>query len=41
MYSGKGNVMLVSQLEDKLDDLTQGEDLCRGAEATVGRFRSS
>ena len=25
MYSGKGNVMLVSQLEDKLHDLTQGE----------------
>jgi hypothetical protein len=25
MYSGKGNVMLVSQLEDKLHDLIQGE----------------
>lgn len=25
MYSGKGNVMLVSQLEDKVHDLTQGE----------------
>jgi hypothetical protein len=25
MYSCKGNVMLVSQLEDKLHDLTQGE----------------
>ncbi|KAK1609557.1 hypothetical protein QYE76_033230 [Lolium multiflorum] len=25
MYSGKGNVMLVSQLEDRLHDLTQGE----------------
>ncbi|XP_071680627.1 uncharacterized protein [Lolium perenne] len=25
MYSGKGNVMLVSQLEDRVHDLTQGE----------------
>jgi hypothetical protein len=25
MYSGKGNVMLVSQIEDRIHDLTQGE----------------
>jgi hypothetical protein len=27
MYSGKGNAMLVSQLEDRVHDLTQGEKL--------------